>query len=837
MTSLRPILALVALLLISGGAAGQEQTSSGGAAPPPAPAAAPAAPAAAPPAAPAVSAPAAAPAAPAAAPPAPASAAPSAAPAPAADAKAEATQIQSELDQARADYARASKVPPPAAALPAEVVERDYLLGELMAALERHQDIIARLPEAMRRVADQEEKTRAWVANPNPPPVSILAVDRLRDLLEDTRARLKAATQREGFRDQQIAGEEKRLKASEIVVRQQGERIDAAETEPQKNRETWLRDLARLRSRSAAASMAEAKAAKSIDHAEIAELRALAQVQELQLAELRRNEHFTEADLNAVLADLDRQIAPLQARLIRQQATTTQSHRQYDQAQRALAAFKTANPATPVKGSVMERRLKKLEREVALRRLQVDTDDLADDILRRMIEARGWERAGWQFRWYLFNGQEDRDKLREAEANLTLTVQKLENWQHYLRDELARTTPFNGEDNSSRVATRSTVDSVDNVAMREAYGQRAVILRDAINLVDGLLHTFRAWGQDLQVRDGEKPLSSVARESWSSVVHAARAVWDFELFSAEDSIEVDGRRISAVRSVTIGKSLGVILLVVLGAVLSRRLLTMLGAVAVSQFRLPKDHASTIVRWLHILTVTMLFVVALYVTNIPLTVFAFLGGALAIGVGFGTQVILKNFISGIILLFERPLRVGDIVEVGAVSGTVTHINIRSSTVRTPDGIEILVPNSTFIENNVTNWTYSNARVRRSVSVGTDYGSPPEKVAEVLMTIARKHPSVLDEPPPCVLLDSFGPDSINFILRYWIDYASGADSSKIASEIRFMMASDLTKAGISIPFPQRVVHLRRLPDEPESEPVAVPAPAPASASSPAVREGDD
>jgi small-conductance mechanosensitive channel len=791
MTSLRSIVALVALLLLSGGAAGQGLTSTslGGSA---------------------------------SAPPAPSSAASAAASA-ASDAKAEATSLQAELDEARADYARASKVPPPAAALPAEVVERDYLLGELMAALERHLDIIARLPEAMRRVADQEEKTRSWVANPNPPPVSILAVDRQRDLLEDTRARLRAATQREGFRDQQIAGEEKRLKASEIVVRQQGERIDAAEAEPQKSREIWLRDLARLRSRSAAASMAEAKAAKRIDHAEIAELRALAQVQELRLAELRSNEHFAEADLNAVLADLDRQIVPLQARLIRQQAATNQSHRQYDQAQRALAAFKTANPAVPAKGSVMEQRLKKLEREVALRRLQVDTDDMADDTLRRMIEARGWERAGWQFRWYLFNGQEDRDKLREAEANLTLTVQKLENWQHYLRDELARTTPFGGEDNSSRVASRTKADAQDNVALRDAYSQRAVILRDAINLVDGLLHTFRAWGQDLQVTNGNKPLASVARSSWASVVHTVRSVWDFELFSAEDSMEVDGRRITAVRSVTIGKSLGVILLVVLGAILSRRLLNMLGAIASNQFRLPKDYASTIVRWLHIVIVTMLFIVALYVANIPLTVFAFLGGALAIGVGFGTQVILKNFISGIILLFERPLRVGDIVEVGAVSGTVTHINIRSSTVRTSDGIEILVPNSTFIENNVTNWTYSNARVRRSVSVGTDYASPPEKVAEVLMTIARKHPSVLEEPAPCVLLDSFGPDTINFILRYWIDYASGADSSKVASEIRFMMASDLTKAGISIPYPQRVVHLRKMPDDVVQAPLAGTAPA--------------
>ena len=164
------------------------------------------------------------------------------------------------------------------------------------------------------------------------------------------------------------------------------------------------------------------------------------------------------------------------------------------------------------------------------------------------------------------------------------------------------------------------------------------------------------------------------------------------------------------------------------------------------------------------------------------------------------------ISGVILLLERPLRVGDIVEVGNVRGTVTHINVRSSTVRTSDGIEILVPNSTFIENNVTNWTYSNRRVRRSVEVGTEYSAPPRKVEEILLAVAHKHPGVLDYPEPCVLLDNFGADAINFTLRYWIDYTESTDSSKIASDLRFMIADDLAAAGIDIPLPQRVVHIK-------------------------------
>jgi len=741
----------------------------------------------------------------------------------------DAKTLQQQLEQAEKEYEQASVSHSASnpAVQPAELVEHDYLLGELIATLERHIDLLARLPEAQTRAKEQGEKTAAWVANPKPPSISIVALDHQRDLLEDTRARLKAATQREDFREQQISDEEKRLKTNEVTARQQDEKIAAATTEVDKARETWLRDLARLRGRVAAAAMDEAKTSQTIGRAEILELRALSQVQERQLSEMAGNVHFTETELNAVLADIDRQIGQLQTRQTKAQTTSANAHRALDQAQRALATYvKTkpaAAPAAPVADGesdsaapaapVSDPRRDALERDVTLRRLQADTADLIDETVRRMIEARGWERAGWQFRWHRFNAGADPAKLREAREAIAVNASKLEGWQQLLTDEITRTSQLS-ESNDAALATAQATNAAEaegNAILRSAYRQQADVLREADKLVDALLHTFRNWDDELTTGNSRKVATHFAREAWAWVVEEARAVWDFELFTAEDKIEVDGKRIAATRSVTVGKSLGVILLVVLGAVISRRALTFTSNFAINQFKVPKDYASTLTRWLHIVIVTMLFMVALYIANIPLTIFAFLGGALAIGVGFGTQVILKNMISGIILLVERPLRVGDIVEVGAVAGTVTHINVRSSTVRTADGIEILVPNSTFIESNVTNWTYSNSRVRRSVSVGTDYSAPPEKVSEVLMNVARKHPAILRDPEPCVLLHEFGADSINFILRYWIDYSGGADSSKIASEIRFMIVSDLTAAGIPIPFPQRVVHLRKEADE--------------------------
>ncbi|MEO0034641.1 MAG: hypothetical protein RLZZ501_664, partial [Pseudomonadota bacterium] len=193
---------------------------------------------------------------------------------PAAESQPDADTLERQLDQAQTEYDHLTGATPPPAAQPAELIERDYLMGELIGALERHLDMIDRLPEAQGRAKDQGEKTAAWRANPNPPSVSIVALDHQRDLLEDTRARLKAAMQRADFRDQQITEDEKRLKANEVTVRQQEEKIAAATDEIAKARETWLRDLARLRVRTAAAAMAEGKTAQTIGRAEIAELRA-----------------------------------------------------------------------------------------------------------------------------------------------------------------------------------------------------------------------------------------------------------------------------------------------------------------------------------------------------------------------------------------------------------------------------------------------------------------------------------------------------------------------------------------------------------------------------------
>jgi small-conductance mechanosensitive channel len=288
-------------------------------------------------------------------------------------------------------------------------------------------------------------------------------------------------------------------------------------------------------------------------------------------------------------------------------------------------------------------------------------------------------------------------------------------------------------------------------------------------------------------------------------VNVARSLWNFELFTAEDTVEVDGRKITSTRSVTIGKSVGAVVLLVLGYLVVSWLVRRLERTLIARFKAEPAAARIVRRWLQVILIMVLFVLALDLVKIPLTVFAFLGGALAIGFGFGAQVMIKNFISGVMLLIERPLKVGDIVQIGDILGTVTNISIRSSTIRTADGIETLVPNSTFVESNVTNWTYSSPRVRRSVKVGVAYGSDTRKVSDTLLSVADRHGQVLKDPAPRVIFEDFGSDALAFSLEYWIDYAKGADGRQIASDLRFMIEKALADAGIAVPFPQRDVHV--------------------------------
>ena len=188
--------------------------------------------------------------------------------------------------------------------------------------------------------------------------------------------------------------------------------------------------------------------------------------------------------------------------------------------------------------------------------------------------------------------------------------------------------------------------------------------------------------------------------------------------------------------------------------------------------------------------------------------ALLGGALGVGIGFGLQNVVSNFVSGLILVAERPMKVGDVIEVGSLVGVVQRIGIRSSTVRSLDGAEVIVPNADLISGRLVNWTLTDARRRVELQVGTEYDHEPSRVQEILLSAVRTQPGVLSDPPPDVLCVGFGASSIDFTIRFWVaDYPSGI---RIKSALADRVYRELEAAGITFPFPQLDVHLHEKKD---------------------------
>jgi len=186
----------------------------------------------------------------------------------------------------------------------------------------------------------------------------------------------------------------------------------------------------------------------------------------------------------------------------------------------------------------------------------------------------------------------------------------------------------------------------------------------------------------------------------------------------------------------------------------------------------------------------------------LTVFA---GAVGVGVGFGLQNIASNFISGLVILAERPITVGDRVEVAGIAGQVQHIRARSTVIVTNDNITMIVPNTKFIDSPVTNWTYGDPRVRFRLPVGVAYGSDVNKVREALLAAASENANTLKDPAPSVFLEKFGENSIDFELIVWSSEMSYRPR-RYRSDLNFAMEQKLREAGIEIAFPQRDLHIR-------------------------------
>jgi small-conductance mechanosensitive channel len=255
----------------------------------------------------------------------------------------------------------------------------------------------------------------------------------------------------------------------------------------------------------------------------------------------------------------------------------------------------------------------------------------------------------------------------------------------------------------------------------------------------------------------------------------------------------------------VGKSVGAVGLFIAGWWGASRLSRRAIGTAVARGVATEALGRVLHRWVMAVLLLAVTLVVLKLARVPLTAFAFLGGAIAIGVGFGTQNLIKNLISGVIILFERKVRVGDVVTIDGVSGTVSSVDLRATTVRGFDGIVSILPNSRLLESTVADWSHGDLRIRNALVIPVAVGEDARRAAGCLLECARAHPSVLDEPAPEALFDDVRPDCLAFRLQYWIRLGGPRTGPTIASDLRFAIDAALRERGVE---PARALHEVRL-----------------------------
>ncbi len=247
-----------------------------------------------------------------------------------------------------------------------------------------------------------------------------------------------------------------------------------------------------------------------------------------------------------------------------------------------------------------------------------------------------------------------------------------------------------------------------------------------------------------------------------------------------------------------------VLIILIAYGISRLLQRTLRRNVFEQIHLHKGSQSAVCRLLHIIIMCIGVFIAIQHTGIDLTALAAVSAVLLVGIGLGLQTITHNFISGLIMLFERPVQEGDFVEVGGVQGTVQSVNAYSTKVETLDRVTIIVPNSHFLSEKVTNWSFQESKVRIHATVGVSYGADVELVAETLLEVGRAHPEVSSDPEPRMQFLGFGDSSLKFDLLVWIE-----DPTRqyfVISDLNFAIVQAFRARNITIPFPQRDLHMQ-------------------------------
>lgn len=646
--------------------------------------------------------------------------------------------------------------------------------------LDEQRNLASRLALLLRMEARPTEPQAPLPGLPTPitgvPPYSTVELDELRDARDSLAAQVDSLALRLRNLDGQINARVAALRKAEEMVRLKADQLTGEGDEEKRQRLQAEGEVARLGARVETLELKRADREREAVRSRLAGLKTRAELLSQDIARVRTNQRITDTDLariaegaQATRQRLDAQKREIDARLAQREAAAPGEGRAAEAARLEMQALR--------EHVMILNALDLLEMgrgEVWLQRRSVLE---ADESTSRAEGAMLLRRSIAQLQSQLRSGG-----TQAVQARSLLRLQRLR------VEGLAREAPELESEVKALQALQALVETHEMA--QEALGRVERLLDRTLEDVSATTQAERApWHQDLARRVSDQ----------------AQALWQYELFSVSDTTRVDGRSVTVEQGVTVGKSIGALVLFFVGWAAAWATSRLIIGRLVRWLGLSEHLGQVMQRWVLSLLVLVVLIAVLKVARIPLTVFAFLGGALAIGVGFGTQNIIKNLISGVIILLERKIRVGDIVTIDGVSGTVTAIDLRATTVRGFDGINAIVPNSLLLENRVSNWSIVSPTVRRSLLVGVGYGQDMRRACALVMDCVRANPDVLVEPGPEVLFDDFGADAQTLRLQFWVRLGGPQAGPTVDSNLRHAIAEALADAGMAIPFPQRDVHV--------------------------------
>ena len=683
-----------------------------------------------------------------------------------------------------------------------DVATRRALLHRLALLYEQQLSNIAELENTKSRRAQVAREAQAWTGFAESRPYSILLSDRLRQEIQAEQLKSASGQTAVTMIDQLVGENRIALTQAEEKIRQLNEQLEETKDPVAATRLSWQRELERLRSQVAAAGVGVLDSERLLRQESLAESNTRLVWLQRQLVIADADARFTQTDLDKVTARIESDRRQLEGELTEAQARSSTARRALQTAREGLGR----TPASPAAAA-------RAAEEVATREAELEAAQAVIRILRLMMEIESVERTMWEMRYAAYDSRSV-ETLRESEHRLEAFTSRFDLWKDFQQQQLF-VSSSQIELQEARVRNLAADSDLLPLARERlaALRERGELLQRLVHRMEQVQRLSQRWAEGLRVAQGRLPFFGRVRNLFSDTGSFLKKLWTFELFTAEDTITVEGQKITGKRSVTLGKIAMAVFILGVGIWVTGIISRLTEPMIIRRLKIEANQANLIRRWFRALMVACLVMFSLVSVKIPLTVFAFAGGALAIGLGFGMQTLLKNFVSGLILLFERPFRVGDVLDVGGQRGTVTQIGLRASVLQLWDGTETLIPNSSLLENNVSNWTYTSRKVRFSVTVGAAYGSDTRRVIQVLSEVAERHGVVEKDPKPQVFLTEFAESALTFELRFWVDVIKG-NAAQVGSDLRQMIAGAFAENGIVIAFPQRDLHLdtaRPLPVE--------------------------